>query len=97
MVKSEGFSRSGLLERVMVSSGRWDLQWSLELVESERKRKYSGEGVYKELNFVSDAISVDSLDSLATFLLVGTNLSRLGVARAGRPNLRCGVVPTHGR
>jgi len=31
-------------------------------VASERKRKYSGEGVYKELNFVSDAVPVDSLD-----------------------------------
>ena len=31
-------------------------------VAPERKRKYSGEGVYKQLNFVSDAVPVDSLD-----------------------------------
>ena len=31
----------------------------------DRKRKYSGEGVYKELSFVSDAVSVDSLDAPA--------------------------------
>merc|ERR1719219_804868 len=31
-------------------------------VAPERKRKYSSEGVYRQLNFVSDAVPVDSLD-----------------------------------
>ena len=30
-------------------------------VGPERKRKYSGEGVYRQLNFLSDAVPVDSL------------------------------------
>ena len=45
-------------------------------VASERKRKYSGEGVYKELNFVSDAVPVDALE-LPTSKKHNTNVKSL--------------------
>ena len=35
-------------------------------VGPERKRKYSGEGVYRQLNFLSDAVPVDSLPAKKT-------------------------------